>query len=578
VRRVEPWIAIVFFAVLAGLEIVHGVTRLDALRQARRHEIVDAGARALGELKAEVSSMATVGARHAAYVARLPEAAAVAGGERGAARRVLEGQLLALLASFPEIDRVRVLDAGGREAFRCERMGGGVALIPELMLSPQPDAAARDLAAALEPGGSAIQGLFIDHDRVEVSESERKVIHCVARPASEGFRGSVVLTIYASPMLDRVRRFAPIDGAHSYLVTKTGAYVAAPDREREIGATSASTLVRDHPEAAPVLEGAGRVEADGTFFLASPTVGLPWIIVSEIPESALVAATSRMTREHWLVIAAMLVTLVLIACAAVVFHGLALRAFRVREAEAALRQLEQQRAMERRLATADRLGSLGLLTAGVAHEVNNPLEGIGNYLALLGQEDLPPEKRKRYLESVRHGFERIRQTVRNLLEFGRPRPGTGSADLRRVIARAVDLARFSKSCREVTFAAPAGDDPVMVAGEEGALEQVVMNLFLNAGTAMGGRGRVVASIVPAGDAVELLVDDEGPGIPPEHLGRIFDPFFTTGDGSGLGLSVSYGIAQAHGGTLSAENLPGRGARFTLRLPAARPALAETDRR
>jgi signal transduction histidine kinase len=258
-----------------------------------------------------------------------------------------------------------------------------------------------------------------------------------------------------------------------------------------------------------------------------------------------------------------------------VFHRFALRAFRAREAEAALRQLEQRREMERRLATAERLSSLGLLTAGVAHEINNPLEGIGNYLALLDRPDVPPEKHARYVNAVRHGFERIRGVVESLLGFARPGRAAGSADLRRVVEHAVELARFSKPCRDVTFDVSAGEQPAIVHGDEGALGQVLLNLFLNAGHAMKGRGRIAVTLSAAPDAVLVRVEDDGPGIPPESIGRIFDPFFTTGDGSGLGLSVSYGIAQAHGGSLAAENVSGGGARFTLRLPteAVVPAAA-----
>jgi signal transduction histidine kinase len=315
------------------------------------------------------------------------------------------------------------------------------------------------------------------------------------------------------------------------------------------------------------------VEAGGTYFLAEPTGDLPWTIVTRVPEEALAAATRTMTQGHWLVIGGTVATLGLLLFAAIVFQRLALRAFRLREAEAALRQLEQRREMERRLVTAERLGSLGMLTAGVAHEINNPLEGIGNYLALLDKSDLPADKRARYVDAVRHGFERIRGVVRNLLGFARPGRATGSADLRRVVEHAIELARFSQTCREVRFDVASAGGGTIVHGDEGALGQVMLNLFLNAGRAMDGRGRIAVTIAREPDMAVVQVDDEGPGIPPESLGRIFDPFFTTGDGSGLGLSVSFGIAQAHGGTLVAENRPSGGARFTLRLPVEVPAPA-----
>jgi signal transduction histidine kinase len=570
---------VLFFAVLAGLEIAHGVTRLGSIRRERSRELVDTAARALADLAAELRARGAQGRRHAAYVARMPAVAAAVRGGGAESRPELSGQLLAQLSSFPEIDRVRVLSDDGRELFRCERMGGGVATIPPALLAREPDAAARELAATVEPGGVAVSDLFVDRDRVEVTEGERKVLHHVARPPAGLFPGFVVVTLYASPLLDRVRTFEPVEGARSMLVSRAdGDYVATPDRSRERGSPTASKLAADHAGTEPLLAGAERVEVAGSFFLAASAGDLPWLVVVEVPESALAAATRKVARESAFVIAGMVATLLLILAAAVVFHRLTLRAFRLREAEASLRQLEEKREMERRLTTAERLGSLGLLTAGVAHEINNPLEGIGNYLALLEREDVPPDKRQRYITSVRHGFERIREVVRKLLGFARPVRGAGSADLRRVVAHAHELARFSKDCREVTFELPAEDGPIMVNGDEGALEQVLLNLFLNAGRAMGGRGRIAIGLRRDADEAEVVVDDEGPGIPPAQLGRIFDPFFTTGEGSGLGLSVSYGIAQAHGGTLAAVNLPGRGARFTLRLPASRPAPAPAPSR
>jgi signal transduction histidine kinase len=118
--------------------------------------------------------------------------------------------------------------------------------------------------------------------------------------------------------------------------------------------------------------------------------------------------------------------------------------------------------------------------------------------------------------------------------------------------------------------------PLFVDGDAGRLEQVVVNLLLNAATAMGrassSKGRITIQArrgLPGDDGtseIEVSVADQGPGIPPEDLDRIFDPFFTTTQGTGLGLSVSYGIVRAHGGTLAARNLEGGGAEFTIRLP------------
>jgi signal transduction histidine kinase len=240
--------------------------------------------------------------------------------------------------------------------------------------------------------------------------------------------------------------------------------------------------------------------------------------------------------------------------------------------QVALRDVTQQMEMERSLRVHERLSSIGLLTAGVAHEINNPLEGIGNYLKLLERTDLAPEVRARYLDLVRHGFARIGEIVRDLLRFARPQAGSGTADLSSAAARAAKLAAYTDKLRGVAIAFDGLDAPLVVQGDEGRLEQVLVNLLLNAGAALGGRGhvRVSARTVPAsassGREVEITVDDDGPGIAADDLPRIFDPFFTTSGGTGLGLSVSYGIVAAHGGRIWAENRAAGGARFTIRLP------------
>jgi signal transduction histidine kinase len=241
--------------------------------------------------------------------------------------------------------------------------------------------------------------------------------------------------------------------------------------------------------------------------------------------------------------------------------------------QVSLRDVTHAREMERSLRVHERLSSIGLLTAGVAHEINNPLEGIGNYLKLLERHDLPPDQRAKYLDLVRHGFARIGEIVRDLLHFARAQPGSGTADLAAAAGRAAKLAAYSEKLRGVEIAVGKPEKPLVVQGDEGRLEQVLVNLLLNAGAAMQGKGRITVGVrhVPSTQGsrpeVELVVDDEGPGIKDADLARIFDPFFTTTGGTGLGLSVSYGIVAAHGGRIWAENRSEGGARFTIRLPA-----------
>ena len=187
---------------------------------------------------------------------------------------------------------------------------------------------------------------------------------------------------------------------------------------------------------------------------------------------------------------------------------------------------------------------------------------------------------------MRHGFGRIGEIVRDLLRFARPDPGSGTADLSGVVVRAVKLSEYSQKLRGVAIETKGLDATLVVQGDSGRLEQVVVNLLLNAGAAMQGRGRVTITAARSHEGpphVELTVEDEGPGIPEADLARIFDPFFSRSEGSGLGLSICYGIVTAHGGRIWAENRRDGGARFTIRLPLdatardARPN-ARTDTR
>jgi signal transduction histidine kinase len=266
----------------------------------------------------------------------------------------------------------------------------------------------------------------------------------------------------------------------------------------------------------------------------------------------------------------------------------------------ALRDLTLQKEMEKKLQIHERLSSIGLLTAGVAHEINNPLEGIGNYLALLEREGADVETRRRHLELVRHGFARIREIVRDLLRFAPPAASAGEADLAAVVESALKLAGYSDRFRGVVVEVAGLERPLHVDGDTGRLEQVVVNLLLNAATAMdAANGPATDSAIGAAtrakrrilirarrglsgergaSEVELSVADEGPGIQPGDLARIFDPFFTTTQGTGLGLSVSYGIVRAHGGTLAARNRDEGGAEFIIRLPAPAPAAVKGSRR
>jgi two-component system, NtrC family, sensor kinase len=234
----------------------------------------------------------------------------------------------------------------------------------------------------------------------------------------------------------------------------------------------------------------------------------------------------------------------------------------LRQANARLSQAQTE------LVSAERLATVGKLAAGVAHEVGNPLAGILGYLSLARMRATTPEL-KDYLGRIDHEVQRIDGIVRGLLDLGRPRPASlAPVDVSQVVETCVKLVRAGPELSrvKVDFALEPG---LLARADAGPLSQIVINLMLNAAQAMGGEGGVRVSSRREGKEVRLEVEDTGPGIPADVMPRLFEPFFTTkeGKGTGLGLAVSLHLARSMGGRLSAENVPGGGARFIVHLTA-----------
>jgi hypothetical protein len=232
--------------------------------------------------------------------------------------------------------------------------------------------------------------------------------------------------------------------------------------------------------------------------------------------------------------------------------------------------------LERRLMQADKLSSIGLLAAGVAHEVNTPLAVISTYAQMLAKQVHGDETKSKLLDKIARQTFRASEIVNSLLNFSR----TSSTefeeiDLSRVLRETLSLLehQLEKALVKVEASLTEGLPPVR--GNVGKLQQVFLNLILNARDAMEGGGTLTVRTSANGAAVRVEVRDTGPGIPREHLTRIFDPFFTTKGakkGTGLGLSVSYGIVEEHGGMIVADSAPGEGAIFRLEFPASRNAV------
>ena len=232
--------------------------------------------------------------------------------------------------------------------------------------------------------------------------------------------------------------------------------------------------------------------------------------------------------------------------------------------------------LERRLVQADKLSSIGLLAAGVAHEVNTPLAVISTYAQMLAKQVADDEQKSRLLEKIAKQTFRASEIVNGLLNFSRTsNTDFGDVNLNRVIQETLSLLdhQLQKSGIEVKLDLESALGPIH--GNPGKLQQVFLNLFLNARDAMqpdGARQGGVLSIRTASDesGARIEVADTGHGIAPEHIQRIYDPFFTTKaaarKGTGLGLSVTYGIIQEHGGSIEVFTRPGGGTSFHLELP------------
>ncbi len=236
--------------------------------------------------------------------------------------------------------------------------------------------------------------------------------------------------------------------------------------------------------------------------------------------------------------------------------------------------------LEAQLSQADKLSSIGLLAAGVAHEVNTPLAVISSYTQMLAKQLKSDPQKASLLEKITRQTFRASEIVSNLLNFSRT-SGTefSNVDVNRIVTDTLALLEHQFRTSHITVERELTPHLPAIQGNTGRLQQVFLNLFLNAKDAMpsGGRLRVATT---NGNGVSVIVTDSGSGIAPEHIARIYDPFFTTKTtpeagqkrGTGLGLSVTYGIIQEHAGKIRVESRPGEGTTFYLDFPLTRKAV------
>ncbi len=252
---------------------------------------------------------------------------------------------------------------------------------------------------------------------------------------------------------------------------------------------------------------------------------------------------------------------------------------RVAELEKITRDL---RAAQSSLVRSEKLASVGRLSAGIAHEIGNPLTSILGLVELVQGGGLEPSEQAEFLRRIQAETERIHRIIRDLLDFARARPEptedeTARTDLAIVIDRAVTLVAPQKDLRRIVIERRVGADLPSVRGSEDRWTQILLNLLLNAADAIEGEGTIsIALDVDETDPGKLVlsVSDTGPGIAPEVRDRLFEPFVTTkppGSGTGLGLAVCLSLVEGFGGRMIADDAPGGGARFTIHARATGPS-------
>ena len=227
-------------------------------------------------------------------------------------------------------------------------------------------------------------------------------------------------------------------------------------------------------------------------------------------------------------------------------------------------------ATRQQIRRSEQLASVGRLAAGVAHEINNPLTGVLAFADLMREKENLDDQDREDLELIIRETKRAREIVRGLLDYARETPSQKvSLNVNDVIRQTTQLLGKREAFQKVNIVEALADDLPSVYGDRNQLQQVLVNLSLNACEAMPEGGTLMIATSHAEERVAVEVTDTGCGIKPQHLDKIFEPFFTTkpvGKGTGLGLSVTYGIVQQHGGTLEVDSAEGKGTTFTITFP------------
>ncbi len=238
------------------------------------------------------------------------------------------------------------------------------------------------------------------------------------------------------------------------------------------------------------------------------------------------------------------------------------------------RDITQRKRMEEALLQAEKINALGILTAGIAHEINNPLTGISNAIQILQRGNVARKRQDELFSLVLDHIERIVRIVKDLRTFSQPHESTPALfPANEAVAEMVSLARYQVGRAKIELETRPSPENLFLFGDRHQFQQVILNLVVNAVQAIKETGKVTVSLQRQGSNVLITVEDTGMGIPASQMTRIFDPFFTTKrdwKGTGLGLAVAYRIVQLFKGTLTVQSTVGVGSRFMITLPLHPP--------
>jgi len=301
------------------------------------------------------------------------------------------------------------------------------------------------------------------------------------------------------------------------------------------------------------------------------TVDAPWSLSCRSRQAASLAGLEPLAARYRLT----LILNVGVMLLAALLGGFAIVQTRRRiRLEAHARENERVRTLEQQLHHAERLGTVGRLAAGIAHEINNPLEGMSNYLYLareaLAQGDVSTARER--VEAAREGLEAAAGIVHRVLAHADPTaPAAAALDLQPVVERSLRWVQSRNEFDKIVFTSRCAGGTLIALGNEIQLGQVFLNLLLNACEMQPDGGEVLIEGRREGERIRLEFADRGPGIAEEDRMKVFEPFYSTRESTGLGLSVSYSIIQQHGGELGVRSRSGGGAVFVVELPAAKSA-------